>query len=205
MQYSNTGSCFVVAGGDERARMYDRDGKEIQVFAKGDMYISDLNHTKGHTAAITKIFFDPSNHERMLTSSRDSSMRIWDIEDPTQQVHVLKIVQGKGRRVAFTTCAYGLLTILVFGVFWGFLVCVCGVNSYIVAFCDTNPQYLQGQMLRGWRGQEKMEPSKYGEEVGHTTDQNLLFQMRMKMGVTHLPSVSPKTATTCFLEGEMTQ
>ena len=47
LQYTNTGSCFAVAGGDERTKLMDRDGKEIQVFAKGDPYISDLNHTKG--------------------------------------------------------------------------------------------------------------------------------------------------------------
>jgi len=73
----------------------------------GDPYISDLAHTSGHVAAITNVLFHPLEEERMLTSSCDSTLRIWDVNKEDKQLEVLKFFQPRGRRISATTCAFG--------------------------------------------------------------------------------------------------
>lgn len=44
--HSATGDKFIVGTSSCQPKVYDRDGKEIITFARGDMYIRDLTHTK---------------------------------------------------------------------------------------------------------------------------------------------------------------
>ena len=45
--HSPSGNRFVLCTGSAMCIVYDREGVEIIKFAKGDMYIRDLTHTKG--------------------------------------------------------------------------------------------------------------------------------------------------------------
>ena len=42
------GDAFLVVSGSSQPKVYDRDGHELGEFPKGDMYIRDSTHTKGH-------------------------------------------------------------------------------------------------------------------------------------------------------------
>lgn len=65
---------------DSHARIYDRDGsaKPIQSTVKGDMYVRDMQHTKGHTQMLTSGVWHPFAAENWITSSIDGTIRIWD-------------------------------------------------------------------------------------------------------------------------------
>jgi WD40 repeat protein len=45
---SRAGDAFLVVSGSSQPKVYDRDGHELGEFPKGDMYIRDATHTKGH-------------------------------------------------------------------------------------------------------------------------------------------------------------
>lgn len=42
------GDMFLVVSGSSQPKLYDREGHELGEFVKGDMYIRDATHTKGH-------------------------------------------------------------------------------------------------------------------------------------------------------------
>ncbi len=42
------GDMFLVVSGSSQPKIYDREGHELGEFVKGDMYIRDSTHTKGH-------------------------------------------------------------------------------------------------------------------------------------------------------------
>ena len=46
IDYSPTGSRFLVVTAWKSPRVYDRDGNKQLEFQKGDMYIRDMNNTK---------------------------------------------------------------------------------------------------------------------------------------------------------------
>ena len=45
---SRAGDAFLVVSGSSQPKVYDRDGHELGELPKGDMYIRDATHTKGH-------------------------------------------------------------------------------------------------------------------------------------------------------------
>jgi WD40 repeat protein len=56
---SPNGDRFVVATGTSHCIVYDREGTLVIKFSKGDMYLRDLSHTKGHTMEVTCIQWHP--------------------------------------------------------------------------------------------------------------------------------------------------
>ena len=45
--------------GSTQPVIFDREGKEIIKFVRGDMYIRDLTNTKGHTMEVTGVTWHP--------------------------------------------------------------------------------------------------------------------------------------------------
>lgn len=104
ISFSTTGGQVLVVCSDASARIYDRDGSStpIQQTVLGDMYVRQMEHTKGHTQTLTAGMWHPFRSEHFLTSSLDGTMRIWDMTaDPVgmdQQlpcIHVLKTVDKR--------------------------------------------------------------------------------------------------------------
>lgn len=105
ISFSITGGCILVVSSDSHARIYDRDGSSqlIQSTVNGDMYVRDMQHTKGHTQMLTHGIWHPFRQEEWLTSSLDGTLRLWDInaqpvgmDQQLPSIHVLKCVDPRG-------------------------------------------------------------------------------------------------------------
>ncbi|TDL28564.1 WD40 repeat-like protein [Rickenella mellea] len=107
LKYSNDGSQFLVISGTTQAKLFDRDGEETATFVKGDPYIRDMKHTAGHVGELTAGAWHPKDPQLFMTSSADSTVRIWDVENKRKQKTVI-VVKSKerGTRTKVTACAY---------------------------------------------------------------------------------------------------
>lgn len=107
LKYSNDGQQFLVISATIQAKLYDRDGEEKATFMKGDMYIRDMKHTAGHVGELSSCSWHPRDRQYFITSSADSTIRVWDVENKRKQKSVI-VVKSKerGARTKVTTCAY---------------------------------------------------------------------------------------------------
>ncbi|KAG9101497.1 hypothetical protein FS749_006400 [Ceratobasidium sp. UAMH 11750] len=107
LKYSNAGDKFLVISGTSQAKLYERDGEEVATFIKGDPYIRDMKNTAGHVGELTACAWHPKEANLFITSSHDSTIRIWDVENKRKQKTVI-VVKSKerGTRTKVTSCAY---------------------------------------------------------------------------------------------------
>ncbi|KAF8587351.1 transcription factor [Ramaria rubella] len=107
LKYSNAGDQFLCISGTSQAKLYDRDGEEKMEFIKGDPYIRDMKNTAGHVADLSACAWHPKDPKVFITSSADSTIRIWDVENKRKQKTVI-VVKSKerGTRTKVTACAY---------------------------------------------------------------------------------------------------
>jgi hypothetical protein len=52
----------------------DRNGRKLATLMKGDMYIRDMRHTKGHVAACTAGKWHPTDINAIATASEDGTV-----------------------------------------------------------------------------------------------------------------------------------
>ncbi|KAJ9049157.1 hypothetical protein DSO57_1027608 [Entomophthora muscae] len=96
LQYSLSGDQLLVIAGGMQAKIFSREGQELMKFMKGDPYLRDLRHTKGHVSALTCGQWHPYDRDCILTASQDNSIRIWDANNPAKHRDII-IVQSKQR------------------------------------------------------------------------------------------------------------
>ncbi|GAA5856929.1 hypothetical protein JCM8547_008470 [Rhodosporidiobolus lusitaniae] len=109
VQWSPSGSEFLVANGATQVKLYDRDGGEIGEFNKGDMYIRDLRNTDGHVGAITSISWHPTLPGVFLTVSSDSTLRLWSTSDRRKSTSVIVVrskLPGRGGKTKLCSAAW---------------------------------------------------------------------------------------------------
>ncbi|CAG8561842.1 15172_t:CDS:10 [Funneliformis caledonium] len=106
LEYSLSGDQFLIISGSAQAKIYDRDGFEVEEYIKGDPYIRDMRHTNGHIAALTSGGWHPNDRQTFITASHDSTIRIWDVDNKRKQKNVLvhKSKERGGRSVVTATC-----------------------------------------------------------------------------------------------------
>lgn len=80
-------------------------------FVRGDMYVTDMARTAGHTAAVTGVDWHPFDRDVVLTGSRDGSARLWNLNGKTQFHNlvcdkVYRAKNAKGQRVGVTAVAF---------------------------------------------------------------------------------------------------
>ena len=80
---------ILVVSATPQARIFSRDGELLTDFIKGDMYLRDMNHTKGHVSEITTGTWHPTNPDLCVTAGTDSTLRIWDVNMKRSQKEVL--------------------------------------------------------------------------------------------------------------------
>jgi WD repeat-containing protein 70 len=109
LEYSLSGDSLLVITSSLQPQLFSREGVQIGEYVKGDMYLLDMRHTKGHVAEVTSGTWHPHDKNQFITASADSTVRIWDVNNKWEHKTVL-IVRGKGvgpqQRTKITTCAY---------------------------------------------------------------------------------------------------
>ena len=122
VQFSpSTGSQVLAVTATPQARILTRDGEVEYETIKGDMYLRDMNMTKGHVSEITSGVWHPDDSAKFVTAGTDSTLRIWDANLRTKQkeiiVHKSKQAGAAGRSrmtaVAWATEPSGNGTVLV--------------------------------------------------------------------------------------------
>ncbi|KAJ5287266.1 hypothetical protein N7478_002952 [Penicillium angulare] len=103
-------SHVLVVTATAQPRILSRDGETLTEFAKGDMYLRDLNNTKGHIAEATSGVWCPSDYNLCATAGSDSTVRIWDANVGRSQKEVImhkSRIAGSAGRTKMTAVAWG--------------------------------------------------------------------------------------------------
>ncbi len=106
----NSPSQVLVVSATSQARIMTRDGEIMTEFVKGDMYLRDMNMTKGHVSEITAGTWHPTNWDLCVTAGTDSTLRIWDVNMRMKQKHVIvhkSRLAGSAGRSRMTAVAWG--------------------------------------------------------------------------------------------------
>ena len=101
---------ILVVTATAQPRILDRDGDTLTEFAKGDMYLRDLHHTKGHVSEVSCGAWCPSDENLCATAGSDSTVRIWDANIGRSQKEVIvhkSRVAGSAGRTKMTAVAWG--------------------------------------------------------------------------------------------------
>nr|CCA15191.1 conserved hypothetical protein [Albugo laibachii Nc14] len=120
LSYSPSGDRLLTVLGSSQPKVLTREGVEELQFVKGDMYVVDMAHTKGHTHATTGGQWHPKLRDEMITSSLDGTVRIWKLDgkrafEKLINNKVLKLKGRSGKRCGVTTCTYNLDGSLIAG------------------------------------------------------------------------------------------
>ena len=77
---SPNGDRWIVGTASSQPQLLDRDGQELLTFVRGDVYVMDPQKTSGHTAGITGVAWHPLLSSIVFTTSRDGSLRVWNVD-----------------------------------------------------------------------------------------------------------------------------
>ncbi|KAK3322277.1 WD40-repeat-containing domain protein [Apodospora peruviana] len=105
-----TGSVFLCITAHPQAKIMSRDGDVVTEFVKGDMYLRDMNNTKGHIGEIATGTWHPTDPNFCVTAGSDSTLRIWDINNKRSQKEVIvfkSTAPGCAGRTRMTAVAWG--------------------------------------------------------------------------------------------------
>jgi hypothetical protein len=106
----HSGSVFLCVTAHPQAKIMSRDGAVLTEFVKGDMYLRDMNNTKGHVGEVTTGTWHPSDQNLCVTAGSDSTLRIWDINNKRSQKDVIVFkskAPGSAGRTRMTAVAWG--------------------------------------------------------------------------------------------------
>lgn len=106
----HSGSQFLCVTENPQPRIMSRDGDVLTEFVKGDMYLRDMNNTKGHISAVSAGTWSPTDPNLVATAGTDSTVRIWDVNNKRSHKEVLvhkDRTAGSGGRSKMTAVAWG--------------------------------------------------------------------------------------------------
>jgi len=109
-KFSLSGSVILCITAHPQAKIISRDGDVLTEFIKGDMYLRDMNNTKGHVGEIATGTWHPTDPSLCVTAGADSTLRIWDINNKRSQRDVIAFkskAPGTAGRTRMTAVAWG--------------------------------------------------------------------------------------------------
>jgi WD40 repeat protein len=112
LSFSVSGDRFLAATSSVQPAIFDRDGAELLRFIRGDMYLTDSAHTKGHTHPVTGGHWHPTEHGVILTCASDGTLRTWNLDGATGLEgrlicdQIYKVKTQRGARCHATSCAF---------------------------------------------------------------------------------------------------
>ena len=129
---------ILVVSATRQAKIFSRDGELLTDFVKGDMYLRDMNNTKGHVSEVTSGAWNPIDRDICVTAGTDSTIRIWDTNVKRTQKEVIvfksKSAGSAGRTrmtaVRWSSPVQGGPNILVSAAYDGSLVMWSGKGPY---------------------------------------------------------------------------
>ncbi|KAK5166132.1 uncharacterized protein LTR77_008393 [Saxophila tyrrhenica] len=147
----------LVATALPQARILSRDGESVAEFAKGDMYLRDMHNTKGHISEVTTGTWHPTDRNLCVTAGTDSTLRIWDINNPRSQKEVIvhkSRAAGSAGRTRMTAVAWGSPmqggnNLLVSAALDGSLVMWSGEGPYSRPAAETREAHTPGTWTSG--------------------------------------------------------
>lgn len=105
-----SGGTFLCVSAHPQAKIMNRDGEVLAEFIKGDMYLRDMNNTKGHVSEITTGTWNPVDRNICVTAGTDSTLRIWDVNFKRRQKEVIvhkSRAAGSAGRTRMTAVVWG--------------------------------------------------------------------------------------------------
>lgn len=105
-----SGGTFLCVSAHPQAKIMSRDGEVLAEFKKGDMYLRDMNNTKGHVSEVTTGTWNPTDKNICVTAGTDSTLRIWDVNFKREQKEVIvhkSRAAGSAGRTRMTAVAWG--------------------------------------------------------------------------------------------------
>lgn len=106
----HAGGVFLCITAHPQAKIMTRDGDEMTTFVKGDMYLRDMNNTKGHVGEVNTGTWHPTDKNLCVTAGSDSTLRIWDINYKRSQKDIVVFkskAAGSAGRTRMTAVAWG--------------------------------------------------------------------------------------------------
>jgi WD40 repeat protein len=107
---SLSGGTFLCVSAHPQAKIMNRDGEVVAEFVKGDMYLRDMNNTKGHVSEVTTGTWNPTDKNVCVTAGTDSTLRIWDVNHRREQKSVIvhkSRAAGSAGRTRMTAVVWG--------------------------------------------------------------------------------------------------
>ncbi|KAI6216156.1 hypothetical protein M3Y99_01839000 [Aphelenchoides fujianensis] len=105
LAWSANGEHLLIASGESIIKILDRKGQQWCETVRGDQYLVDVALTKGHTAMVNAVCWNPLK--------KDETIRVWSTEDYKQLTHcintqrsVIRTKNAGGKRVAPRVCCY---------------------------------------------------------------------------------------------------
>ncbi|WFD35653.1 hypothetical protein MCUN1_002511 [Malassezia cuniculi] len=96
LEFSPHSDVLLCLTASKHARLFSREGDEISVFRKGDVFLRDMRHTTGHVTDITCGGWNPTKPGWFMTGGTDSTIRLWDAEQTDKQKTVI-VLRSKER------------------------------------------------------------------------------------------------------------
>lgn len=77
LAFSPLTNCLLLANDSASVRIYDREGFCVGQTMRGDAYLRDVRHTKGHTAAVNCVDWAPHTAGSFASGAADGTVRFW--------------------------------------------------------------------------------------------------------------------------------
>ena len=113
ISFSCTGGFILVCSNDCQAKILNRNGGIEISCLKGDNYLIDINNTHGHTYPLTDGKFHPNLKNIFITSSRDGTVRLWDVysnihgfDSDIANKSIFKIKTERNKKFPVSSCNF---------------------------------------------------------------------------------------------------